>query len=199
MPASAGISVFCLTGRSTLHEELVWHSGTRISRCGCELGSRNLASDGEQNIRDQVLTSVTILGMNKVQVAGGVVLNTQNEVAVVKNRDEFWSLPKGHIEEGEYAITAAQREIEEETGLRNLSLVRELGSYERYRGTVGGGDDLSEHRTIRMFLFTTTETTLTPQDSYNPEARWVSSEKVSEMLTHPKDKGFFDSIKDSLK
>jgi 8-oxo-dGTP pyrophosphatase MutT (NUDIX family) len=135
----------------------------------------------------------------EVQVAGGVVLNARGEVAIVKNRDEFWSLPKGHIEEGEDAITAARREIEEETGLTNLSLERELGSYERYRGTVGGGDDLSEHRTIRMFLFTTDAMTLAPQDSYNPEARWVSPEHASEMLTHPKDKEFFMSIKDSLK
>ena len=137
--------------------------------------------------------------MKEVQVAGGVVLNARNEVAVVKNRDEFWSLPKGHIEDGEDAIKAALREIEEETGLADLVFVRELGFYERYRGKVGGGDDVSEHRTIHMFLFTTQEMTLTPQDSYNPEAEWVPQENVTVKLTHPKDKEFFEGIKDSLK
>lgn len=126
-------------------------------------------------------------------------MNSNGDIVVVKNRDEFWSLPKGHIEEGEEAEAAARREIEEETGLKNLAFVRELGSYDRYRGTVGGGDDMSEHRTIRMFLFTTEEMTLAPQDSYNPEARWVLPEKVTDLLTHPKDKAFFEGIKDSLK
>ncbi len=78
-------------------------------------------------------------------------------------------------------------------------MIRELGSYQRYRGRVGGGDDVSESRNISMFLFTTSEVTLTPQDTYNPEARWVPIEEVSILLTHPKDKEFFESIKDSLK
>jgi 8-oxo-dGTP pyrophosphatase MutT (NUDIX family) len=137
--------------------------------------------------------------MNRVRVAGGIVLNTDGDVAIVKNRDEFWSLPKGHIEEGEGEEAAARREIQEETGLTELVFVRKLGSYDRYRGTVGGGDDMSEHRTIQMFLFTTDEMELEPQDSYNPEARWVAPEQVSEMLTHPKDKAFFDSVRGSLK
>jgi 8-oxo-dGTP pyrophosphatase MutT (NUDIX family) len=87
--------------------------------------------------------------MERVRVAGGVVLNMNGEVAIVKNRDEFWSLPKGHIEDGEEAVAAAQREIAEETGLTNLSLVRKLGSYERYRGKVGGGDDFFLQQTKR--------------------------------------------------
>ena len=137
--------------------------------------------------------------MKQVEVAGGVVMNLRGEVAVVKNRDEFWSLPKGHIEDGEDALTAARREIQEETGLTNLVLVRELGSYQRHRGRVGGGDDPSEFRNIRMFLFTTEEEKLEPQDDYNPVAEWVVPADVERRLTHPKDKAFFASIKDSLK
>jgi len=137
--------------------------------------------------------------MAEVQVAGGVVLNAEGNVVVVKNRDAFWSLPKGHIEDGESPEVAARREIQEETGLTRLFLVRKLGSYARCRGRVGGRDDTSEHRTIHMYLFTTDEMELVPQDSYNPEARWIQKEDVAAKLTHPKDKEFFEGIKDSLK
>jgi hypothetical protein len=45
-----------------------------------------------------------------------------------------------------------------------------------------------------MFLFKTEDMELNPTDPRNPEARWVSPEKVSEMLTHLKDKEFFQNI-----
>jgi 8-oxo-dGTP pyrophosphatase MutT (NUDIX family) len=168
-------------------------------------GRGNLNLTARHNIRDQALENKTqascdsILRMKHVEVAGGVVLNVDGKVAVVKNRDEFWSLPKGHIEEGEDALTAARREIQEETGLTQLVEVRELGSYQRHRGRVGGGDDPTEFRNIRMFLFTTEEEKLEPQDDYNPVAEWVLPEDVENKLTHPRDKEFFVSIKDSLK
>ena len=45
--------------------------------------------------------------MKKSFSAGGVVLNTQNEVLVVSQHGDSWSLPKGHIDQGEDALTAA--------------------------------------------------------------------------------------------
>ncbi|MFZ2556165.1 MAG: NUDIX domain-containing protein [Minisyncoccia bacterium] len=132
--------------------------------------------------------------------AGGVVLNTKDEVAVVSQHGDSWSLPKGHIDPGEDALQAAQREVREETGLTDIVLVRDLGFYERYRIAKGGvGEDTAELKRIHMFLFTTKTETLAPEDPENPAARWVPTEGVSALLTHPKDKEFFESIKDSLK
>ena len=45
-----------------------------------------------------------------------------------------------------------------------------------------------------MFLYTTNEDSLKPTYPANPEARWVESERVAELLTHPKDKEFFLKI-----
>ena len=131
--------------------------------------------------------------MIQTEAAGGIVLNSKGEVAVVSNQGNFWGLPKGHIDLGEDALTAAKREILEETGLSQLNLIRAFPSYQRYRGTPNGGDDTSELKTIFMFLFSTDEETMAPQDKQNPEARWVKPEDVAEMLTHPKDKDFFDN------
>ncbi len=123
--------------------------------------------------------------------AGGVVLNHKGQVLVVNQHGNSWSLPKGHIDTGEDALTAAKREISEESGITELDLIKELGSYDRYRIALDGGDYLSELKTISMFLFRTSQDALKPTDPHNPEAVWVEKEKVTDLLTHRKDKEFF--------
>ncbi len=123
--------------------------------------------------------------------AGGVVVNKNGEVLVVSQHGTSWSLPKGHIDEGEDAIIAAEREIYEESGVKSLELIKELGSYERYKIDENGGEDMSELKKIIIFLFKTKEFFLQPVDTENPEAKWVDKEKVANLLTHPKDKEFF--------
>ena len=137
-----------------------------------------------------MVVSETIL----TKTAGGVVLNSQGQVLVVNQNHNSWSLPKGHVDPGETALEAARREIYEESGVGNLELIKELGSYERYKIALDGGDDLTELKVITLFLFNTDVKELNPQDPANPEARWVDKEKVVDLLTHYKDKVFFESI-----
>lgn len=139
--------------------------------------------------------------MLKTQSAGGVVLNKDGGVLVVKQQGPnafSWSLPKGHIDPGEDALTAAKREIEEESGITDLELIKDLGSYERYKIDIDGGDDKSELKELFFFLFRTNEIDLNPIDPGNPEARWLDKEEVADLLTHKKDKEFFLSVKDGL-
>jgi ADP-ribose pyrophosphatase YjhB (NUDIX family) len=132
--------------------------------------------------------------MKKTHSAGGVVINSEGEVLVVSQHGTSWSLPKGHIDPGENALAAAKREIYEESGIRGLEFVRELGTYERHKIGVDGGDDRSELKVITMFLFRTSEKSLRPVDPDNPEARWVEKSKVALLLTHEKDKEFFQRL-----
>jgi 8-oxo-dGTP pyrophosphatase MutT (NUDIX family) len=136
--------------------------------------------------------------MKKTRSAGGVVTNGGGEVLVVSQRGTSWSLPKGHIDPGEDAIAAARREIYEESGVRDLELIRELGTYERHKIGVNGGEDGSELKEITMFLFRTREKTLKPVDPDNPEPRWVKKGKVAQLLTHEKDKEFFRGVERTL-
>src|SRR3989344_8244144 len=136
--------------------------------------------------------------MEKTEAAGGIVINSRGEVALARSGPVFWGFPKGHIDEGENALAAARREVAEETGLKFVSLVKDLGSYERYKGTPDGGDDTSEYKTIHMLLFTTKQEELAPIDTGHPEARWVSPSEVETMLTHPKDKEFWRSVAESI-
>lgn len=128
------------------------------------------------------------------------MLNNKGEILVVSQRGDSWSMPKGHIDNGEDAITAAKREVYEESGISKLEMVKELGNYRRYKiGKNGIGEDKSELKTIIMFLFSTPENSIHPVDPENPEARWVPKEKVCDLLTHPKDKEFFAGIIGELK
>ena len=136
--------------------------------------------------------------MKKTYSAGGVVTNDEGKILVVSQHGTSWSLPKGHIDPGEDALEAAKREIYEESGIGELQLVGELGSYERYKIGVDGGEDHSEWKVITMFLFRTSQTMLKPVDPDNPEARWVERSKVALLLTHEKDKEFFQRVERML-
>ena len=130
--------------------------------------------------------------------AGGVVLNPHGQVLVVSQRGRSWSLPKGHLEKGEEPLEAAKREIYEETGVSQLTLIQELGSYHRYKLSKNGMDDPKELKTITLYLFATQQMELKPIDPKHPEAIWTHPESVIKLLSHPKDKEFFASIQEFL-
>ncbi len=136
--------------------------------------------------------------MIKTESAGGVVVNKKRRVLVVSQHGTSWSLPKGHIDGSESGLEAAIREIEEESGIRRLTFVKDLGSYSRYKIGLGSREDKGELKTIHMFLFTTDEERLQPTDPNHPEARWVRPDEVEALLTHPKDKVFFRSIRGQI-
>ena len=74
---------------------------------------------------------------------GIVVLNKDNKVFVAKridNQKNFWQMPQGGVDEGEDYLTAAYRELEEETSIKNVELIREfdgLITYELPKNLLG--------------------------------------------------------------
>ena len=60
---------------------------------------------------------------------GIVVLNNKNKVFVAKRIDNpknFWQMPQGGVDKGEDFLTAAYRELEEETSIKNVELIQEI-------------------------------------------------------------------------
>lgn len=60
-----------------------------------------------------------------VLAAGGLVKNDKGEILFIK-RNGKWDLPKGRVEGNETIEEAAIRETQEETGVKNLEIVKPL-------------------------------------------------------------------------
>jgi|TARA_B100001971_G_scaffold201892_1_gene215087 putative (di)nucleoside polyphosphate hydrolase len=67
---------------------------------------------------------------------GVILLNDKNEVFVGKRIDNqegnYWQMPQGGIEENENFLNAAKRELEEETGIKTVKLIKELDNWLTY-------------------------------------------------------------------
>ena len=60
---------------------------------------------------------------------GIVLLNKENKVFVAKridNPQNFWQMPQGGVDNGENFLSAAYRELEEETSIKNVKLIQEI-------------------------------------------------------------------------
>src|SRR3954468_9119881 len=72
--------------------------------------------------------------------SGGVVFRRtkagQVEILLIQDAKNRWTIPKGHVEEGEQPNQTAEREIREETGLQEMKVYDWLGKVNfRYRRT----------------------------------------------------------------
>jgi ADP-ribose pyrophosphatase YjhB (NUDIX family) len=72
--------------------------------------------------------------------AGGIIFRHSSkkpgvvEILLIEDSKGRWTIPKGHIEEGEKASDTAQREIREEVGLQKMKIIGWLGKINfRYR------------------------------------------------------------------
>jgi len=66
---------------------------------------------------------------------GIILLNHENKVFVGKRIDNpknFWQMPQGGINQNENFLQAAKRELEEETGIKSVELVKELNGWLEY-------------------------------------------------------------------
>ena len=66
---------------------------------------------------------------------GIVLINKNNQVFVAKRIDNpknFWQMPQGGVDKGEDFLTAAYRELEEETSVKNVELIKELDGLVTY-------------------------------------------------------------------
>ena len=66
---------------------------------------------------------------------GIAVLNKNNKIFVAKRIDNpknFWQMPQGGIDDGEDYLSAAYRELKEETSITKVELIKELDGFITY-------------------------------------------------------------------
>jgi len=124
--------------------------------------------------------------------AGGLVIDRTGTRGLLIGRFDIkdrthekilWSLPKGHIEEGETPEIAAIREVHEETGIES-EISRALGVIDFW--FMAGGKRI--HKTVHHFLFKETGGILTPQESEVDKADWFPLENIIDNLAYPDEK-----------
>lgn len=71
--------------------------------------------------------------------SGGIIFRRSKndnslEILLIQDAKNRWTIPKGHVEEGEEPKQTAEREIREETGLQEMKVMNWLGKVNfRYR------------------------------------------------------------------
>lgn len=66
---------------------------------------------------------------------GMMVINQKKEVFVgkrIKNRSDLWQMPQGGLDVGEEEIKAVFRELREETGIKNVKIIKKSSKYFYY-------------------------------------------------------------------
>ena len=124
---------------------------------------------------------------------GIVVLNKKNEVFVAKridNQKNFWQMPQGGVDIGEDYLTAAYRELEEETNIKNVSLIKELDgliSYELPKNLLGiiwkGKYRGQEQKWfVVRFLGQDSEIDIKTKNPEFCEWKWVNLENITDLV-----------------
>jgi 8-oxo-dGTP pyrophosphatase MutT (NUDIX family) len=122
--------------------------------------------------------------------SGGVVYRKVGDdaydVAIVyRKRHDDWSLPKGHIEEGETKEVAALREVKEEAGL-DARIAEPLGGivyfYRRRNGDL-------VRKTVYHFLMEATAGEFPSPTWEITESRWVPITEAQTLLSYKNDAG----------
>ena len=121
--------------------------------------------------------------MHKIIAAGGIVTNTEGKILMIFRREK-WDLPKGKLDKGETIAQCAVREVEEETGLKDILLGDFLLITEhQYQDPWLKTEVIKETHWYKMKI--TNEQKLIPQTEEDiTDIRWVNREELNECLQH---------------
>jgi 8-oxo-dGTP pyrophosphatase MutT (NUDIX family) len=116
-----------------------------------------------------------------VDAAGGLVGREDGSYLFIY-RNGKWDLPKGKMEKNEKKENTAIREINEETGVNNLKIIKELSTtYHIYKAS----NQYKLKKTYWFLMKTNFSGKLIPQTEENiDEVKWVGIKKIPELISN---------------
>ncbi len=124
---------------------------------------------------------------------GIIVLNEKNKVFVAKridNQKDFWQMPQGGVNDGEDFLTAAYRELEEETSIKNVELIKEIEGTLTYElpdnllGIIWKGKYKGQKQKwfLMRFLGTDNEINIQTKKPEFLEWKWIDINKITDVV-----------------
>ena len=124
---------------------------------------------------------------------GAIVLNKDNKVFVGKRKDnpiDKWQMPQGGVDNNEDLVDAMKRELEEETSIKNIKIIKELEKWTEYElpdyllGKIWKGKFRGQKQKWFITKFTGTDDEINIKTS-NPEFmewKWENLENLPKII-----------------
>ena len=123
---------------------------------------------------------------------GIILLNNENKIFVGKRIDNpknFWQMPQGGVDQNENFLEAAKRELEEETGIKSVKLIKIINGWLQYNlpsnllGKVLEGKYRGQKQKwfIMRFLGENKEINIKTKHPEFLEWKWINSSDLTEV------------------
>ena len=149
---------------------------------------------------------------NKLPLRSGVgivVLNNKNQVFVARRIDNpknFWQMPQGGVDKGEKYYEAAKRELEEETSIKSIKLIKEIDGYITYHlpsnllGIIWRGKFKGQKQKwfVVRFLGSDEEINIKTKKPEFLEWKWIEIEQITDLVVKFK-MDVYQKVKEEVK
>tara|TARA_X000000368_G_C22731494_1_gene579694 strand:+ start:34 stop:519 length:486 start_codon:yes stop_codon:yes gene_type:complete len=140
---------------------------------------------------------------------GIVLLNKKNEVFIARRLDnakKFWQMPQGGVDKNEDYLDAAYRELEEETSINNVKLIKKLDGFITYElpknliGIIWKGKYKGQKQKwfVMKFLGQDSDINLKTKHPEFFEWKWVALDKITDLVVEFK-LSVYKEIKEKVK
>ena len=140
---------------------------------------------------------------------GIILLNHENNIFVGKRIDSpknSWQMPQGGVDENEDFLQAAKRELEEETGVKSVKLIKELNGWFKYDlpkyllGKLWNGKYRGQKQKwfVMKFLGKSDEINVKTKNPEFLNWKWIELSQLSNIAVHFK-VDIYNKLKEELK
>ena len=124
---------------------------------------------------------------------GIILINHENKIFVGKridNPENYWQMPQGGVDHDEDYLVAAYRELREETGIKNVELIKELDGFTTYKlptnllGIIWKGKYKGQKQKwfVMRFLGNDDEINIKTKRPEFLDWKWIELDKITDLV-----------------